>query len=74
MPIPRDDHMVVDSDTKRHTNLDDLLVHLDIGPGWRGFARRVIVHEDAASCGATRLTSRQDRITAPQHCCPLHLQ
>ena len=48
MAIPCNDDMVVDSDTKQPANLDDLLGHVDIGPGWRGVARRVIVDEHAA--------------------------
>ena len=48
MPIARNDHMVVDGDAKQLANLDDLLGHVDIGPGWCGVARRVIVDEHAA--------------------------
>src|SRR3984893_12151569 len=48
MKIPRDDHMVGDSDSKEPANLDDLLGHVDIGTGWRGVARWVIVDEEAA--------------------------
>jgi hypothetical protein len=48
MPIPRNDHMVVDGDTKQPTNLDDLLGHVDVGPRWRGVAGWVVVHEHAA--------------------------
>jgi hypothetical protein len=33
MPIPRNDHMVVDSDTKEPAHLNDLLGHVDIGAG-----------------------------------------
>ena len=48
MAIPGDDHVVVDSDTKQLANLVNLLGHVDIGPGWRGVAGRVVVDEDAA--------------------------
>jgi hypothetical protein len=48
MPIPCDDHMVVDSDTKQPANFDNLLGHVDIGPRWGGVAGRVIVDEHAA--------------------------
>jgi hypothetical protein len=48
MPIPCDDHMVVDGNTKEPAHLDNLLGHVDIGAGWRRVARRMIVDEDAA--------------------------
>jgi hypothetical protein len=56
MAIPRNDHMVVDGDTKQPTNLDDLLGHVDIRPGWRGIARRVVVDEDATGGVDSRST------------------
>jgi hypothetical protein len=46
--MPGDDDVVVDGYAKQPTNLGHLLGHLDISLGWRGVARRVIVHEDAA--------------------------
>ena len=48
MAIPCDDHMVVDSDAKQPANFSHLFGHIDIGPGWRGVAGRVIVDEDTA--------------------------
>jgi hypothetical protein len=48
MAISRDDHVIVDSDAKQVANLDHLLGHVDIGPGWRGVAGRVVVDENAA--------------------------
>jgi hypothetical protein len=49
MTVPADDHVVVDSDAKQVANLDHLLGHLDIGPGWRGVAGRMVVEQQTES-------------------------
>ena len=48
MTVPADDHVIVDSNAKQVANLDHLLGHVDIGPGWRCVAGRVVVDENAA--------------------------
>jgi hypothetical protein len=48
VPILGDDDVVMDSDAKQLANLVNLLGHVDIGPGRRGVAGRMIVNEDAA--------------------------
>src|ERR1700730_9894270 len=64
MPIPRNDHMVMDSNTKQVANFCHLFGHIDIGPGWRGVARRVVVDEDAA--GGVKLDG------SPEHLARVH--
>jgi hypothetical protein len=48
MAIPGDDDVVMDSDAKQLADLVNLFGHIDIGPGWRSIAGRMVVDEDAA--------------------------
>ena len=48
MSIPGDNHMVVDGDPKQTATFSNLLGHVDISPGRRGIAGRVIVHQPTA--------------------------
>ena len=47
MAISGDNHVIMDSDTKQVATFSNLLGHVDISPGRRGIAGRVIVHEHA---------------------------
>ena len=61
VPIPGDDDVVMDSDTKQPTNLGDLLGHVDVGPGRGGVAGRMVVDEDAA--GGVQLDGSPQNLT-----------